>query len=503
MGDILLVGAGRVWTIKFRAGPTHEPVYHQQGMAGGLDWGQGDVTNIEEPSDTSYNQWNKVQSFQASSDRATVTLTLYETTERSEVMELIRLRCTFDVQIHQGNCEDPRDFDAGWQKIKVLEDARVTGYSTGDLGALQGENQDSVTEEMPISARDIYDILRITYRSVADSQVGEEVVAVDVCDLVTCGECEGTGSDGCQKVFAVTNAGSGSPGVKPQIIISVDQFGASAILERWVTTFSIGENATDGKCVGTYFIVLQSAPTVGGIHYATAQSLIDGTMTWAKATTGLVTGKGPKKLWNYSPLLSFAAGLGGYIYQIKNPADGATVLDAGVATTQDFNAIDGWDATSVAAVGQAGAFVYTTNGSSFNAGTAPSGPTNLLAVAYRREKEIWVGGDNGVAYVTVDFGAHWTTKNLPGNPTRVDKIVWASDTVGYIAIRTSAPAARILRTINGGYTWYVTPESASQTLPAFDYINDIAVCDKEVNILFAGGLADNAADGKLIFGKNS
>lgn len=503
MGTILKVGSGRVWTIKFRAGPTHEPIYHQQGMAGSPDWGQGDVTKIEEPSDIAYNQWETIDSFQASPDRATLTVTMYDTPERSAIMELVRLRCSFDVQIHKGMCEDPRDFDTGWEKIKVFEDAKATGYSGNDQGSLGGDGQEANTEDMPISARDIYDILRVTYRQVAAAQVGEEVVAVDVCDLVTCGDCEGTGSDGCQKVFAVTNSATSSPGVKPQLVVTTDQFGVNTVLERWVTSFAIGENATDGACVGANFVVLQAAPTVGGIHYANSQNIIDGTDSWTKVITGLVTGKGPKKIWNYSPLTSFVAGLGGYIYLVKNPADGATALDAGVATTQDFNAIDGWDAQNVAAVGQAGAFVYTTDGSSFSAGTAPTGPTNLTAVAYRTEKEIWVGGDNGVVYVTSDYGLHWTTKNLPGVPARVDKIVWASDSVGYIAIRTAAPLAKILRTVNGGYTWYVTPESSSQSLPVFDYANDIAVCEKEVNKLFIGGLADNAADGILVKGSDA
>jgi len=502
MGNNFKVGSGRVWTIKFRAGYDHEPVFHQQGGISGADWGQGDVTKIEAPSDLAYNQWEEIDSFQASPARATLTLTLYETSEKSAVLELVRLRCAFDVQIHQANCYDPRNFDGGWEKVLVFEDARATGYSTSDLGALQGENQDAVTEELPISARDVYEILRISYRAVADSAVGEEVVAVDVCDLVTCGDCEGTGSDGCQKMFAVTNAGAGSPGVKPQVIISTDQFGDNTILERWVTTFAIGENATDGKCVGDYFVVLQSAPTTGGIHYASTADMINEAETWVEVTTGLVSGKGPKKMWNYSPLLSFLAGLGGYIYQMKNPADGATVLDAGVATAQNLNAIAGWDAQNVAAVGQTGAFVYSTDGVTFQAGTGPSGPTHLTAVAYRREKEIWVGGDDGKLYVTVNYGTTWTTKTIPGSGTQVDEIVWASDSVGYVAVRTAAPVAKILRTISGGYTWYVTPESSSQTLPTLDYVNDIALCNKEVNVLLAGGLADNAADGKLILGKS-
>ena len=232
--------------------------------------------------------------------------------------------------------------------------------------------------------------------------------------------------------------------------------------------------------------------------------MIDGIETWTEVLTGLVTGKGPNCIWNYSPLTSFIGGLGGYIYLMKNPVDGVTVLDAGSATTQNLTDISGWDATKAAAVGVADSFVYTTDGYTWEAGTGPVGPTDLTAVAYRQEQEIWVGGTaSGSVYVTTDFGDHWTTKALPGTLTQIDSIVWASESVGFIAGRTVAPAAKILRTINGGYTWYVVPESASQALPVADNINDMAVCQKEVNKLFAGGLGGNAIDGIIIKGSDS
>ena len=498
MATVFTTGSGRVWVTKFRAGPTHEPKYLGYGqMAGGADWGQGDVTKIESPSDTTYNEWNEIQSFQSSPDRATLTLTIYETIDRSDLMELVRLRCPFDAEVHQGTCGDPRDFNGGWEKVKVFEDSRVTNYTTSDLGASEGEGQDKVTEETPISSRGIYDILRVTYREVAKNEVGEEVIAVDVCDLVTCGDCEGAGSDGCQKVFAVTNAGATSPGVKPQVIITTDQYGVSAIIERWVTTFAIGENASDAACVGAYFVVLGST-SPGSIHYASTQDMIDEVETWTKVATGFIALKTPNSIWNYSPMTSYIAANGGYVYLMKNPADGVTVLDAGSNTTQNLNEIAGWDSQSVAAVGQAGSFVYTTDGFTFALGTAPTGPTNLNAVAYRRKSEIWVGGDDGILYYTTDFGDHWGSKAIPGGGIQIDKIVWLSDKVGLVAVRTAAPLAKILRTIDGGYSWYVTPESSSHNLPAFDYANDIAYCQKEVNKAFIGGLADNGGDGILI-----
>lgn len=500
--DILLVGSGRVWTIKFRAGPSREPVYHSLGAAGAPDWGQGDITKIEIPSDRNYNQWEEVGSFQVSADRPTLNIMVYETVGRSEIMDLIKARCSFDVQIHMGLCEDVRDFDHGWQKVRILEDAKATSYSATDHGALEGANQEKITEEMATSARDIYDVLRMRFQTVAAAEVGEEVVAVSVCDRLVCGDCEGEQpSDGCQRVFALTNSAGSSPGLLPQVIISTDQFGTNAIIERWVTSVTIGEQVDDGVCVGEYYLVAQS--TAEALHYADADDMADSAETWTEVTTGIVAGAGPTSLWNYSPLLTYAAGLSGYVYLIKNPADGATVLDAGAATTEDLNDISGWNSDNVAAVGDAGAFIYTQDGTNWQAGVAPVGPTDLYAVAYRNESEIWVGGDDGNVYVTIDYGAHWTTKALPGTLTQVDKIVWASDSVGFIAGRTTAPLGKILRTINGGYSWYVAPEASNQSVPTADGFNDLAVCEKEVNIVFAGGLADNASDGILVFGHDS
>lgn len=502
MGDLLLVGSGRVWTIKHRAGPTHEPYYHHMGMAGAPDWGQGDVTKIEAPSDTQYNRWEEVSRFQASPDRATITLTIYETTDRSEFMDILRLRCAVDVQVHLGLCEDPRDFDGGWQKIRIIEDALPTGYSAGEQGALEGSNQASITEEVPLSGREIYDVLRMSYTEVAKAEVGEVVTAVDVCDRITCNDCEDqAASDGCQRVFAVCDSATSSPGLKSQVVITTDQFGGEDILERWVTTMGLGEHAPDGACVGDYFVVLSDDGV--GHHYAPIADMLDEAETWTGVTTGYVAAKGPAAIWNYSPLLSFIVGDGGYVYKMLNPADGVTVLDAGAATAQDLVDVHGWDMDRVAAVGASDAFIYTLNGKNFQAGTGPVGPTDLKAVRFRTKNEIWVGGSaSGSVFVTTDWSDHWLEKTLPGSLTQIDAIVWATETVGYIAGRTAAPRAKILRTINGGYTWYVVPEASGQSIPNADYILDMAVCEKEPNILFAGGLADNAADGILLIGRD-
>jgi photosystem II stability/assembly factor-like uncharacterized protein len=64
---------------------------------------------------------------------------------------------------------------------------------------------------------------------------------------------------------------------------------------------------------------------------------------------------------------------------------------------------------------------------------------------------------------------------------------------------TATPAGRVLRTVDGGQSWYVLPEGAG-TIPANDTINAIAACGEDVNVVYTGGLADNATDGILVKG---
>lgn len=500
--DVLLIGSGRVWTIKHRAGPRNTPFYHHMGMAGAPDWGQGDVTRIEVPSDRQYNQWEEVSRFQVSPDRASITLTIYETPDRSEFMEILRIRCAVDVQIHLGLCEDPRDFDGGWQKVRILEDALPTGYSGGDHGALEGGNQGSITEEIPLSARGIYDVLRMNFSRAATAAVGEEVVAVMVADNISCGECEDTpGSDGCQRILAVTNSPGSSPGLLPQVILSTDQFGGSAIIERWVSSMALADGAVDAAVVGNYLVVLSNAGFAH--HYADIGNIEMETETWTEVTGGYA-GNGPNAIYNYSPLLSYIAGDNGTVYRMTSPTSAvSTLVSATSLVSDDLKDIDGFDMDRVMAVGDNGAVVYTLNGATWvEAENSPVGPTNLAAVAFRTKNEVWVGGDAGSAFYTQDWGRRWYEKELPGGLVEVTAIVWATETVGFIAGIDAVGHAKILRTINGGFSFYVMPEASGQSIPQVDRINSLAVCEKEANKLFAGGLDDDATTGVLLVGSD-
>lgn len=488
----------RVFTIEGQVGPNNAPLYHSWASAGAVEQPYGDVTRIEVPSQVQYGAFDTVGEVPGEIENATLTVMFQDRLSVSEVYALARKRCAFDVQIHHGQCQDPRDFDGGWNsgKIRVLERARITTYSTDDLGTLTSGDNEKVTEEVEMSALRLYEIAPITFAERATGEVTSEIIKVLVCDTPDCGDC-GEQSDGCQRVFAIAAPAGSSPGLLPEVIYSED--GLTTTGDTNISTLAAGEDPDDAACVGQNLVVVSADSD--SLHYADLDDILDGSETWAEVTSGIVATKGPRCISSYSPRDTWLGAEGGYIYFTADPTNGVTVQDAGVATTQDLNAIHAFNTQLIVAVGNSNVVVYSENGGdAWQLVVGPAVGINLSAIFIRKESEWWVGTANGRLYYSLDKGVSWTEKTFPGSGAgRVDDIVFATDTVGYLAHATATPAGRILRTISGGYTWYVAPEGTS-SISANDRINSLAVCYQEPNVVFGGGLADNAADGILVKG---
>jgi photosystem II stability/assembly factor-like uncharacterized protein len=494
-------GLSRVFIHKGGASPTTSPTFLAWAAAGALDKPLGDVTRIEAPSQVQRDAFDVIGSFRSGEENATLPLTIRYVLEKSEMLAIANAGCAFDLGIHLGKCTDPRDFNHGWKtgKILMLEDATLTTYGIGDLGTLTNEDQDAVNEEVELSALRVYEILPLTFAERAKSEVAQEIVKVLVCDGPSCGDCDDV-SDGCQKVFAISAPVGSSPGLLPEVIVSIDGL-SSVEHESPITTLTAAENPSDAACVGDYLVVVSQ--TDGGLHYADLGDLADGTETWTRVDTGIVATKEPNAISSVSPFDTYVAGQGGYIYFTNDPTSGVEVIDSGVATTENLTAIFAYSLSVIIAVGANNAVVFSLNGGdTFSSVTGPAAGVALTAVSARSEKEWWVGTATGRVFYTKDQGQHWTEKGFASSGSgSIEDIVWASNMVGYIS-HTLSSRGRVLRTVSGGHSWYVMPEG-NGSVPAGDKFNSLAVCQREVNVLFAGGLADNAMDGILIKGSAS
>lgn len=496
-------GSSRVFVIEGGARPDNSPSFKSCLRALGISAGFGDVESIECPDPDSYNNWIEVGEIQGAEERPTTGLQgRYAQDEESTLLRIGKLRCKLDIHVHFGACTDPGDFNT-FTKAVVFELASLTNYSTDDLGALSSDEEASITESVDVSAKAVYEILPLSFSERCGISIVAPIADIVICDSPACGECEQE-SDGCQIQFAVTSSSAGSPGTAPDLVWTDDKW--ATCHRDDITSLLASETANALACLGDYVVVVSNDSN--SLHYKTKALILAGTaFNWVEVATGFVLTGEPRDIWAAGVDTAFIVGDGGYIYVCSDPASGVTVLDAGVATTEDLYAVHAIDPYHAVAVGANDAIVYTTDGLSWGLANAnPGTGDTLYAVWMVSERIWWVGGAAGTLWYTINHGDTWTQVALPGTaPDNIWDIAFASEDVGYIASDTATPRGRIYRTYSGGGGtppmggWVIMPEGTA-TLPLCDSLYCLAACAYDVNFVAAGGLADDATDGIIITG---
>lgn len=498
MSSYAKTGFSRVFLTDGGARPDHAPSYQGCMRAGAVSKSYGDLTTIECPSEVQYDKFVEVDTVRGAEERATMDLVSRYLADAASVMLAIAERgCAVDAHIHFGECTDPTKFNT-FTKALVLEGAYFSDWSTDDLGAISSDERNPVLETGSISAANLYEVMRLSMAEVAASIVTNEVLDVTICDQVACGECE-EDSTGCQHIYAISSAAGGSPGTPADIIHTAD--GSNWYADD-IDTLGAAEDPSAVGCVGDYVVVVSNAS--GSAHYALKSEVddVDYDEDWTEIATGFVGA--PNDCWRaVGGRYLYIVGDSGYIYRTDDITSGVTVLDAGVATSDNLNAVHMMSDEFGVAVGNNGAVVYTEDGLSWSALTPFVGAGVHLNCVWVKDALTWmVGTSNGYLYYTVDKGTNWTAKGFPGSGAGVvHDIAFANASVGYLAHATATPAGRILRTYDGGYSWQILPEGAG-TLTANDRIGALAACIYDVNFVVGVGLADNATDGIIVTGND-
>jgi len=488
----------RVFLIKGKARADHDPSYEGVMMAGGAQQSFGEPTPIQAPSATAYNQFDEVGETLGSVDRATTSLTgLFPADVLSTMLAIAKARCPLDVQIHIGQCADPRNFNK-FQKIVVLEQTYFSDWSTEDLGALQSDQAAKVDETVEVSAARLYEIVPLAVAKYGADTVTNPLVDVIICSSLNCGDC-GDEDDGCEKVFAVSRSSPGSPGTGPDVIYSSN--GGTVLGSDEITTLSNSQDADGVACLDSYVLVVSNDE--GYLHYKAKATILAGTAGgWAEIATGFVAGGNPKDIWGVGSY-AFICGDGGYIYGTSDAEVGVTVLDAGVATTEDLKAIHALDDKFAVAVGDSGAIVQTKNRTEWSSVTGPTGISDSFQAVWLKNKDEWfIGSDAGGLYYTVDGGTTWVTKVIPGSLTSVWDITMPTASVVYVSGAAAGPAGKILRSYDSGHSFVVLPEDQG-SLPSNDQITALASCPWDPNVVIGVGIADDGSDGVWMRGKGA
>jgi hypothetical protein len=208
--------------------------------------------------------------------------------------------------------------------------------------------------------------------------------------------------------------------------------------------------------------------------------------SFTQINTGFVTGGAPQDIWSLGNV-AYLVGNGGYIYKTTDPASGVTVIDAGAATISQLNAVHMLSEEFGVAVGNDGVILTINNDLVSALATSPVGVgVDLNCVWVKSETEWFVGSAAGVLYYTLDGGATWTEKTLPGTaPSTVTDIAMASASVMY-----------------GGASFIRMPQGSANAMPNNDGINAIAACEEDVDFLVGVGLNADGTDGFIVVGND-
>lgn len=489
-------GQSRVFLIEGQGRPDHAPSYESLMNAGEVSQGLGDVTSIEAPDPNKRGAFVDIGEIQDANERPTTSLTgRYAADLASTLVKLARKRCAVDLIVPFGACSDPSILGTGTKWV-MFEKAHLTNISIDQLGALESGDRSPINESVDISASEFYEVVNLSYSERGGSVVTNEVVAVALCDSSSCGDCDDE-SDGCKKMYAVTVAAGGSPSTPADLLYSED--GGVNWYAYDIDSLASTIDASDVGCLGTNLIVLANASA--GLHWAALNTIkTNQSPDFAVVTTGFVTNGEPNAL-SVAGNKAFIVGDGGYIYTTTDITGGVTVIDAGSAVSDDLTAIHAISSDFAVGVGLNSTIVKITGGDTATSVTAPTGAGIDYNTIFLKSEKVWfIGTSNGKLYYTVDGGTNWTEKTFSGSGAgEVRAVAFMNNLVGFMSHDTATPKGRILKTIDGGYSWNVEPSGVG-VLPANDRINDFAVCENDPNLVVGVGLADDASDGFILLG---
>ncbi len=382
-----------------------------------------------------------------------------------------------------------------WDSVILVEGARLNDIS---IEAPQTFDESAIVELTgTFNHLQWSRILPIKFTEEAASSVVAEIIDIIYADAQSCGAC-GRYSDGCEALYALSLANSGSPGLSSQLHYRVEDGGA-------YTTVDInalgGLSGTALVAVGRYLVVISEA--LGGHVIAVKPTKANVTPSWSAVTSGYQAGGSPRAIAAKSPSEVFITGQGGYIYKSENMLTNVSVAHDASLTTQNGNAI-AFAGQVVVSVHDGGIILFSiNNGTSYSLTDAvPNGVVNLRSVWVKSAYQWIIGDADGKYWITDDQGSTWVQVILPNQATLSEildiKASPDSPEVMAMAVQTVSNTGLVYRSITGGREWY-TDSPAIDQLPSNERINKVALCG--VNAIAAGGKKAGSTDGLIAVAK--
>lgn len=488
-------GDARLFFLEGGGDPEVDVTYEGFAKVGRPAYNFGDITNHYAPDPLHRRRYTIIGKTSGAETPPQLPVSAIYSQSLSKWLRLGKQKCDHDLQVHLGNCGAPQDYNGGYEKILVLEKARINSWGLdGDLGSFAPNDEGTVNEEVPFIGEILYEVKKFdAFAQIGASVITRPIVDGVIADSVSCGGDCGVISDGCSIVLFVSSATVGSPGLPPTLYYTDD--GGSTVSSMLVNSAGATENPGSIGFDGTYIFV--PSPDSESVHYAVLADILDASATFTEVTTGFVAAHGPIANYVAGPRDIFMSGKGGYVYHSNNIASGTDVVESGSLTAQDLNDIHGVDDQHVVAVGNSNAVIYTTDGHTFALVTGPA-PGVVLNRVYMVTPFKWfVAAADGNLYYTKNAGGSWAAAGFAGSGTGNVHAIWfATNDVGFMSHTTAGNVGRLFKTIDGGSSWAILPEiSGGPTVTSHRTTVRIMPCDQ--NTIYAVG-TNNAGTGGMV-----
>lgn len=482
----------RCWFVAGGVHPTRAPELLALGKFSGNPTQKiGEAKRISAPDPNHFDRDIQVGTIKAAVERATLAIAIRSTAQKSILEDWKNKRCRVDIFALMGKCGNPQDFTEGGEKWVYFPDGQISSHAFENFGAFGADDNKETNEMVDMTAEEYYEFLYMRQDAIGGSVTVRELYTVDVYPGDDCDDCPPLDS----KVLMTMKGASATPGTLPILLYSSDA--GETISQQSISTLFSNEDIADSAIIGGDLVLISN--TAHEIHYTNIDLLYNGAInTWNQNGNTFVAAKGPRAIWSVDVRHTWIVGDGGYIYFVKSHKASFDVQDAGVATTQNLLDVHALDTKNALAVGNSNAVVHTTNGGvTWETVVGPAVGINLACCWMWDEQTWFVGegaGGTGKLWLTINSGYTWTQVGLPSTYGRIYKIEFVSQAEGYLSVETGGTGV-ILRTITAGNEWVSLPQGRTAVLQSNSYLQDIAVCSKYSNSMYAVGLAQNGSAG--------
>lgn len=440
--------------------PNSEYQYSEDAVqVAGISETFGDITYIYGASDIHSNDYKIIAQVRGADTAPTTTITAYlPENGYSQLLRLAKKRCTFNMHLHAGICNNPTDFN-DFDYGLVFKNVRITGYSTTDLVSRSPDSRSAVDLTFNVSMEDVLEIRKSDFKVIANNTTGGILTTYGYNDV----DCTGGAncSDSCEVLSVQLRTGNSFRFLRT---FNGEWYNSAIVSGISPSTTSYPIIYTNGTTI--YTMLNFASPSTYGIYSLDYSDMDNTSAVFTTVKTG--TGSVANNYYVYGGKLYFG---------LRNSTSSALmVLNVGTGVVSTIQSVT----SAVRSVFGNGSVVYfTTDGGNlykYKNNTVldlttklPVSGVGIGLLSIKGENVFSILTSTGSAYSTTNGGDTWT---LLYSGSNIDYLIGYNYVNPEHQIVKVSSEDTLLETFDGGITFITNTTFDGLTPTSVSYCED-------------------------------